>query len=139
MALNRSDKSRVLRRYFPGMTRNSEMSTEPSYPAILDDDVKKTLIPIPSLVEQMKIVSDLADGLQRLDQTISGANEQWYRTLDEAKAKLTKSKPPRANLGKRPKRSIPGTSHSGEINKDSTERLIDGTDSLILKLPLFPK
>ena len=31
MALNRSDKSRILRRYFPGMTRNSEMSTEPSY------------------------------------------------------------------------------------------------------------
>ena len=30
MALNRSDKSRILRRYFPGMTRNSEMLTEPS-------------------------------------------------------------------------------------------------------------
>ena len=29
MALNRSDKSRILRRYFPGMTRNSVMSTEP--------------------------------------------------------------------------------------------------------------
>ena len=26
----RSDKSRILRRYFPGMTRNSEMSTEPN-------------------------------------------------------------------------------------------------------------
>ena len=32
MALNRSDKSRILRRYSPGMTRNSEMSTEPSSP-----------------------------------------------------------------------------------------------------------
>ena len=31
MALNRSDKSRILRRYFPGMTRNSEMSTEPNH------------------------------------------------------------------------------------------------------------
>ena len=30
MALNRSDKSRILRRYSLGMTRNSEMSTEPS-------------------------------------------------------------------------------------------------------------
>ena len=29
MALNRRAKSRILRRYFPGMTRNSEMSTEP--------------------------------------------------------------------------------------------------------------
>ena len=34
MALNRSDKSRILRRYFPGMTRNSEMSTEPSASAL---------------------------------------------------------------------------------------------------------
>ena len=34
MALNRSDKSRILRRYFPGMTRNSEMSTEPSRPSM---------------------------------------------------------------------------------------------------------
>ena len=33
MALNRSDKSRILRRYFSGMTRNSEMSTEPSAPS----------------------------------------------------------------------------------------------------------
>ena len=41
MALNRSDKSRILRRYFPGMTRNSEMSTEPSkveYRAIFPTD-----------------------------------------------------------------------------------------------------
>ena len=29
MELNLSDKSRILRRYFPGMTRNREMSTEP--------------------------------------------------------------------------------------------------------------
>ena len=36
MALNRSDKSRILRRYFPGMTRNSEMSTEPSAMSITD-------------------------------------------------------------------------------------------------------
>ena len=35
MALNRSDKSRILRRYFPGMTRNSVMSTEPN-PLVAD-------------------------------------------------------------------------------------------------------
>ena len=35
MAVNRSDKSRILRRYFPGMTRNSEMSTEPSDSLVL--------------------------------------------------------------------------------------------------------
>ena len=37
MALNRSDKSRILRRYFPGMTRNSEMSTEPSSKSEISD------------------------------------------------------------------------------------------------------
>ena len=48
MALNRSDKSRILRRYFPGMTRNSEMSTEPSHhvpvsppPLVLDRSVRR--------------------------------------------------------------------------------------------------
>ena len=40
MALNRSDKSRILRRYSPGMTRNSEMSTEPSLEA-LDNQLRK--------------------------------------------------------------------------------------------------
>ena len=39
MALNRSDKSRILRRYFPGMTRNSEMSTEPNTSHPTDFDV----------------------------------------------------------------------------------------------------
>ena len=45
MALNRSDKSRILRRYFPGMTRNSEMSTEPRQPPY----PRKTIGPLPSL------------------------------------------------------------------------------------------
>ena len=39
MALNRSDKSRILRRYFPGMTCNSEMSTEPSQVASIPSDM----------------------------------------------------------------------------------------------------
>ena len=43
MALNRSDKSRILRRYFPGMTRNSEMSTEPNHPQSLGRMVSSVL------------------------------------------------------------------------------------------------
>ena len=42
MALNRSDKSRILRRYFPGMTRNSEMSTEPSNYDVWNNSVRIT-------------------------------------------------------------------------------------------------
>ena len=44
MALNRSDKSRILRRYFPGMTRNSEMSTEPSpFPLLSSHNDRDTI------------------------------------------------------------------------------------------------
>ncbi len=43
MALNQSDKSRILRRYFPGMTRNSEMSTEPRLPSSRRQQLQKLL------------------------------------------------------------------------------------------------
>ena len=46
MALNRSDKSRILRRYFPGMTRNSEMSTEPSNSANLFSQSFLCILPL---------------------------------------------------------------------------------------------
>ena len=56
MALNRSDKSRILRRYFPGMTRNSEMSTEPS---AIAPDVKpsfETITPFSMLVSSTVVI-----------------------------------------------------------------------------------
>ena len=46
MALNRSAKSRILRRYFPGMTRNSEMSTEPNAPSPFLGLRRKKLSPL---------------------------------------------------------------------------------------------
>ena len=51
MALNRSDKSRILRRYFPGMTRNSEMSTEPSLllGGTVEEDVE-LVVPVAEVV-----------------------------------------------------------------------------------------
>ena len=57
MALNRSDKSRILRRYFPGMTRNSEMSTEPS----LWELVSKV-----QACNDIRIMGELEDGLTSL-------------------------------------------------------------------------
>ena len=49
MALNRSDKSRILRRYFPGMTRNSEMSTEPRLLGGKGGKTAKTALLVPTL------------------------------------------------------------------------------------------
>ena len=65
-------------------------STGSSYPAILDEDVEKTLVPIPNLIVQKEIMADIAAGLHRLDQTVSQANERWHGTLDQAEAKLKK-------------------------------------------------
>ena len=62
MALNRSDKSRILRRYFPGMTRNSEMSTEPntgrnSYIFAVGDNPITRPISAPPLTRQLSLNS----------------------------------------------------------------------------------
>ena len=64
-------------------------STGSSYPAILDEDVGKTLIPVPSFEIQRQIVSDITGGLTRRDDRVSQANRQWEKTLEEAKMRLT--------------------------------------------------
>ena len=63
MALNRSDKSRILRRYFPGMTRNSEISTEPSITTTVDN--KGTLST--SLSRPAHVLASLVAFLPRSD------------------------------------------------------------------------
>ena len=78
-------------------------STGSSYPAILDEDVQKTLIPVPSLAAQREIVSGITAGLELLDRTISQANEEWNRTLDEAKARLITNQ--RSGTGARTRRN----------------------------------
>ena len=57
MALNRSDKSRILRRYSPGMTRNSEMSTEPNQ---IGDVEKVVLAPVDPTDSRPYVRSDPA-------------------------------------------------------------------------------
>ena len=64
-------------------------STGSSYPAILDEDVEKTLIPVPSLEIQIEIVADITNGLTQRDEHTSKANRQWERTLEGAKMRLT--------------------------------------------------
>ena len=67
MALNRSDKSRILRRYFPGMTRNSEMSTEPSHFA---QDLDDTLERHPWLKPKFVLADKGYDSLPNFQHTV---------------------------------------------------------------------
>lgn len=56
-------------------------STGSSYPAILDEDVEKTLIPLPDLCEQEHVAVKVTEALMRRDEAIKVANEHWGATL----------------------------------------------------------
>jgi len=59
-------------------------STGSSYPAILDSDVAKTLIPIPDKVTQDKIADLLIKGLTSRYKSIEKINLDWDETLEKA-------------------------------------------------------
>lgn len=56
-------------------------STGSSYPAILDDDVNKTQIPVPTLVIQDALAGRLAAASQQRDNALKTANEAWKHEL----------------------------------------------------------
>lgn len=56
-------------------------STGSSYPAILDDDVNKTLIPIPLLDVQDALAQRLAAATRQRDNALKTANAAWQRGL----------------------------------------------------------
>jgi hypothetical protein len=56
-------------------------STGSSYPAILDDDVNKTLIPIPSLDIQDALAQRLASATRQRGKALETANVEWQREL----------------------------------------------------------
>lgn len=57
-------------------------STGSSYPAILDDDVNKTLIPVPDLEVQDTLARRLAQATQERDNALRAANAAWKAALD---------------------------------------------------------
>lgn len=57
-------------------------STGSSYPAILDEDVKKTLIPVPESAIQDRIAKKIIAALHERDKAIQAANNGWNGTLD---------------------------------------------------------
>jgi type I restriction enzyme S subunit len=67
-------------------------STGSSYPAILDSDVKKTLIPVPSPEMQDAIASKLVSALLERAKSINAANNVWGAVLGEITTSLTGKK-----------------------------------------------
>jgi len=68
-------------------------STGSSYPAILDEDVAKTLIPVPDMNIQQRIISRIIKGLETRDKRITLANLDWIEIQKTAKLEIIK-KPP---------------------------------------------
>ena len=58
-----------------------KFSTGSSYPAILDDDVRKTVIPLPKETVQMKIASKVHEETKKRNVLIAQANRHWEANL----------------------------------------------------------
>ena len=63
-------------------------STGSSYPAILDEDVAKTLIPVPSAAEQDRIAAIIVSALRERQSALNAANDAWRRTVNGITAGL---------------------------------------------------
>lgn len=63
------------------MEQFRKFATGSSYPAILDSDVEKTLIPVPTIEEQNNIVKRLVVSLRERKQVISEINAKWEGIL----------------------------------------------------------
>ena len=63
-------------------------STGSSYPAILDEDVLKTLIPLPSKNLQDKLANESYENTETRNKKIAEANETWNKTTNAILQKI---------------------------------------------------
>lgn len=68
-------------------------STGSSYPAILDDDVEKTLIPVPDKETQESIALSVMNAFKERDEAIRQADTRWNASLDGLTESLSKKIP----------------------------------------------
>ncbi|WP_186209384.1 restriction endonuclease subunit S [Burkholderia gladioli] len=87
------------------MEQFRKWSTGSSYPAILDEDVAKTLVPIPDPEEQDRIAALLVKAFAARASEIRKANAAWTNILDEITGGL----------------SIAQTSNSASLQVDSSD------------------
>ncbi|WP_293278665.1 restriction endonuclease subunit S [Neisseria sp. oral taxon 014] len=71
------------------MEQFRKWSTGSSYPAILDEDVAKTLIPVPKPDEQDRIAALLVKAFAARDSEIRKANAAWTNILEEITGTLS--------------------------------------------------
>ena len=69
-----------------------KFSTGSSYPAILDSDVKKTLIPLPDKETQDLLAGHILNGLRAREAAIQAANSTFQTKLDTAVGSLKDEK-----------------------------------------------
>lgn len=68
-------------------------STGSSYPAILDSDVKKTVIPVPDPEIQDAIAKTIVSALRERDNVLRAANAVWTKSLNDITASLCGMEP----------------------------------------------
>ena len=67
-------------------------STGSSYPAILDDDIAKTLVPMPITVDQDRLASKIVKSTIERNWKLQFANAEWKKTLDQVYNELSSQK-----------------------------------------------
>ena len=67
-------------------------STGSSYPAILDSDVAKTMIPVPDPATQDKIAREWVSALWERNKAVRDANYQWARVIGDITSSLATGK-----------------------------------------------
>lgn len=68
-------------------------STGSSYPAILDEDVEKTIVPVPDLAEQDRVAFKVTEAFKVRTEALREANLQWQSTLDGLSESLAQTTP----------------------------------------------
>lgn len=64
-------------------------STGSSYPAILDEDVAKTKIPVPDIERQNQVIELISEGLRQRDEIILAADREWIRIREDAQRSVS--------------------------------------------------
>ena len=67
-----------------------KFSTGSSYPAILDTDVEKTIIPMPEKTEQKKIAKELSRQAKKRKRIVEKANREYGDFIDKLIEKLSR-------------------------------------------------
>lgn len=92
-------------------------STGSSYPAILDDDVAKTIIPVPTLEMQDLIASHLQRAASARSEVIDSANGAWQAQLTFAEAAVVRGEFASSSLDSQLAREFSAESIEGRVRE----------------------